>query len=159
MSEIEQGGTLEPQNTNEQETPVEETQVVAETPVVEETKPVTESKPVEKAPVKPAPVAEVVVPEGLTIHSVNQEKDKVRGRRKVRQGRVVSGKMDKTVVVAIERKLRHPLYGKIMRRTERFKAHDETNECTVGDLVQIMETRPISREKRWRVVRVVEKAK
>lgn len=82
-----------------------------------------------------------------------------RGRRKVRVGKVVSDKMEKTVVVAIESMVRHPLYGKIMRRTTRFKAHDPNNECGVGDTVEIMETRPISKEKRWRVSRILEKAK
>jgi len=82
-----------------------------------------------------------------------------RGRRKLRTGRVISDKMDKTIVVAIETLVRHPLYGRIVRRTTRFKAHDESNECGVGDTVEIMETRPISKEKRWRVSRIVEKAK
>jgi len=82
-----------------------------------------------------------------------------RGRRKVRIGRVVSDAMDKTVVVAVETHVRHPLYGKIMRRTTKFKAHDETNDAKVGDTVEIMETRPLSREKRWRVARIVERAK
>ena len=82
-----------------------------------------------------------------------------RGRRKVRQGRVESDKMNQTVVVAIETMVRHPLYGKTLRRTTKFKAHDENNECGVGDTVEIMETRPISKEKRWRVTRIVEKAK
>jgi len=82
-----------------------------------------------------------------------------RGRRKVRIGRVVSDTMDKTVVVAVETHVRHPLYGKIMRRTTKFKAHDETNDARVGDTVEIMETRPLSREKRWRVARIVERAK
>ncbi len=82
-----------------------------------------------------------------------------RARRKVRSGRVVSDSMDKTVVVAIETLVRHPLYGRIVRRTTKFKAHDEENQCGVGDTVEIMETRPISKEKRWRVSRVVEKAK
>ncbi|MCL5102698.1 MAG: 30S ribosomal protein S17 [Armatimonadetes bacterium] len=82
-----------------------------------------------------------------------------RGRRKTRSGRVISDKMDKTVVVAIETLVRHPLYGRIVRKTTKFKAHDESNECGVGDTVEIMETRPISRFKRWRVARVVEKAK
>jgi len=84
---------------------------------------------------------------------------KQRGRRKVRIGRVVSNKMDKTVVVAIDTLVRHPLYGRIMRRTTKFKAHDENNECGVGDVVEIMETRPLSKEKRWRVCRIIEKAK
>ncbi|NLI00927.1 MAG: 30S ribosomal protein S17 [Chthonomonadales bacterium] len=82
-----------------------------------------------------------------------------RGRRKVREGRVISDKMMNTVVVAIETRVRHALYGKIMRRTTKFKAHDPTNECGIGDRVEIMETRPISKEKRWRVVRILEKAK
>lgn len=82
-----------------------------------------------------------------------------RGTRKVRSGRVVSDKMDKTVVVAVETLVRHPLYGRIVRRTAKFKAHDESNDCAVGDTVEIMETRPLSKEKRWRVTRVVEKAK
>ena len=82
-----------------------------------------------------------------------------RGRRKVRQGRVISDKMEQTVVVAIEQIVRHPLYGKTMRRTQKLKAHDQNNEAGVGDTVEIMETRPISKEKRWRVSRIVEKAK
>ena len=82
-----------------------------------------------------------------------------RGSRKVRTGRVVSDRMDKTVVVAVETLVRHPLYGKIMRRTTKFKAHDEANSAAEGDVVEITETRPISREKRWRVSRIVEKAK
>ena len=82
-----------------------------------------------------------------------------RGRRKVRSGRVVGDKMEKTVVVAIESLIRHPIYGKTIRRTTKFKAHDETNECREGDTVEIVETRPLSRDKRWRVSRVIEKAK
>ena len=82
-----------------------------------------------------------------------------RAQRKVRTGRVISDKMDKTVVVAVESRIRHPLYGKIIRRTRKFKVHDETKSSGVGDLVEIWECRPISREKRWRVARVVEKAK
>ena len=85
--------------------------------------------------------------------------DETRNTRKVRAGRVISDKMDKTVIVAIETKVRHPLYGRIIRRTMKFKADDQTNEVGVGDLVEIMETRPVSREKRWRVSRVIEKAK
>ena len=79
--------------------------------------------------------------------------------RKTRTGKVVSNKMDKTVVVAIEDNARHPLYGKIIRTTKKFMAHDENNECAVGDKVMIMETRPLSRDKNWRVVRIIEKAK
>jgi len=82
-----------------------------------------------------------------------------RGYRKTRRGYVVSDKMDKTVVVAVEDRVKHPLYGKVMRRTSKVKAHDEQNQCGVGDTVRIMETRPMSAAKRWRVVEVVEKAK
>ncbi|NLJ73432.1 MAG: 30S ribosomal protein S17 [Firmicutes bacterium] len=79
--------------------------------------------------------------------------------RRTRVGTVVSDKMDKTVVVSVERKVQHPLYGKTMRRTSKFKAHDELNECGVGDRVRIMETRPISKNKRWRVMQIIEKAR
>ncbi len=82
-----------------------------------------------------------------------------RGYRKTRTGVVVSDKMDKTIVVAIKTKVRHPLYGKMVNRTRKFKAHDENNECGIGDTVRIMETRPISHDKRWRMVEIVEKAK
>lgn len=82
-----------------------------------------------------------------------------RNLRKTRIGRVVSDKMDKTIVVAIEDSVQHPLYKKIIKRTVKFKAHDENNECGVGDRVEIMETRPLSKDKRWRLVRIVEKAK
>ena len=83
----------------------------------------------------------------------------IRGYRKTRTGVVVSDKMDKTVVVAISTKVRHPLYGKMVNRTRKFKAHDEENQCGIGDTVRIMETRPISKDKRWRVVEIIEKAK
>ena len=79
--------------------------------------------------------------------------------RKVRVGKVVSNKMDKTIVVAIEDNVRHPKYGKIIKRTLKVHAHDEKNECGVGDKVRIMETRPLSKTKRWRLVEIVEKAK
>jgi len=82
-----------------------------------------------------------------------------RSRRKTAQGLVVSDKMDKTVVVAVEDRVTHALYGKVMRRTERIKAHDEQNQCGVGDRVLLMETRPLSATKRWRVVEVLERAK
>ena len=82
-----------------------------------------------------------------------------RGYRKTRIGVVVSDKMDKTAVVAIKTKVRHPLYGKMVNRTRKFKVHDEENQCGVGDTVKIMETRPISQDKRWRLVEIVEKAK
>ena len=83
----------------------------------------------------------------------------VRGYRKTRTGVVVSDKMDKTVVVAIKTKVRHPLYDKMVNRTRKFKVHDEKNECGIGDTVKIMETRPLSKDKRWRVVEIIEKAK
>ena len=82
-----------------------------------------------------------------------------RNCRKSRVGVVVSDKMDKTIVVAVKDKVLHPLYGKTVNRTTKFKAHDENNECGIGDRVRIMETRPISKDKRWRLVEIVEKAK
>ena len=82
-----------------------------------------------------------------------------RGLRKVKIGKVVSDKMEKTIVVAVETKVRHPLYGKTMNRTTKFKAHDENNEAKTGDTVKIMETRPLSKDKRWRLVEVTERAK
>ncbi|HHU52142.1 MAG TPA: 30S ribosomal protein S17 [Firmicutes bacterium] len=82
-----------------------------------------------------------------------------RPRRKTRVGMVVSDKMDKTVVVAVQRLVKHPLIGKTLRRTTKYKAHDAQNECRIGDKVRIMETRPLSREKRWRIVSIIEKAK
>jgi len=82
-----------------------------------------------------------------------------RNLRKTRVGEVVSDRMDKTVVIAIKDSIRHPLYKKIVKRTVRLKAHDEENQCGVGDRVRIMETRPLSKDKRWRVVEIIEKAK
>ena len=82
-----------------------------------------------------------------------------RNLRKTRVGKVVSNKMDKTIVVAIADKVKHPLFGKVMNRTIKIHAHDENNECTVGDTVEVMETRPLSKTKRWRLVTVIEKAK
>ena len=83
----------------------------------------------------------------------------VRGMRKTRVGVVVSDKMDKTITIAVKNRVRHPLYGKIMNRTTKIKAHDEKNECGIGDTVRIMETRPLSHDKRWRLVEIIEKAK
>ena len=85
--------------------------------------------------------------------------NQTRGKRKVFVGVVVSDKMDKTVVVAVDRLVRHPLYKKVIRKTSKFYAHDENNECRVGDIVEIMETRPLSKLKRWRVVRIIQRAK
>ena len=83
----------------------------------------------------------------------------VRGMRKTRVGVVVCDKMDKTITIAVKYRVRHPLYGKIMNRTTKIKAHDEMNECGIGDTVRVMETRPLSRDKRWRLVEIIEKAK
>ena len=82
-----------------------------------------------------------------------------RNLRKTRVGRVVSDKMDKTIVVAIEDNVKHPLYGKIVKRTYKLKAHDENNDCNIGDRVKVMETRPLSKDKRWRLVEIIERAK
>jgi small subunit ribosomal protein S17 len=94
--------------------------------------------------------------QGAAVESTDQP---TRGYRKVREGLVVSDKMDKTVVVAVEDRFKHPLYGKVVRRTSRLKAHDEQNEAGIGDRVKLMETRPTSATKRWRVVEILEKAK
>ncbi len=91
--------------------------------------------------------------------SENQNTQEERGRRKTRIGTVVSDKMDKTVVVSVERRFPHPLYGKQMTRTKKYHAHDENNEYHVGDVVRIIETRPLSKLKRWRVAEVIERAR
>jgi len=82
-----------------------------------------------------------------------------RNLRKTRTGKVTSDKMDKTIVVAIEEHVKHPLYKKVVKRTYKLKAHDENNECRIGDTVRVMETRPLSKEKRWRLVEIIERAK
>ena len=82
-----------------------------------------------------------------------------RNLRKTRIGKVVSDKMDKTIVVAVENHVKHPLYGKIVKKTYKLKANDEKNECNIGDTVKVMETRPLSKDKRWRLVEIVEKAR
>lgn len=83
----------------------------------------------------------------------------IKGKRKVREGVVVSNKMQKTIVVVVERKFQHPLYKRIIRRTKNFKAHDETNQCQIGDRVRIVETRPMSATKRWRLLDIIERNK
>lgn len=83
----------------------------------------------------------------------------LRGRRKTRIGLVTSNKMEKTITVAVERKVKHPIYGKFLKKTTKFMAHDEKNECSIGDVVKIMETRPMSKNKCWRMVEIVEKVK
>ena len=85
--------------------------------------------------------------------------ENTRNFRKTRIGTVVSDKMDKTIVVAVEDSYQHPLYKKTMKRTYKLKAHDENNECGIGDTVEVMETRPLSKDKRWRLIRIIEKAK
>lgn len=94
----------------------------------------------------------------MTETNVNQTTE-TRGRRKTREGLVVSDKMDKTVTVEVEDRVKHPLYGKVIRRSSKLKAHDEQNSCGVGDRVLLMETRPLSATKRWRVLEILEKAK
>jgi small subunit ribosomal protein S17 len=90
---------------------------------------------------------------------MSEETTSVRNSRKVREGYVVSDKMDKTVVVEVEDRVKHALYGKVLRRTRKLKVHDEQNSCGIGDRVLLMETRPLSATKRWRVVEILEKAK
>ena len=91
--------------------------------------------------------------------SEQTETTKKPGLRKTRVGVVTSTKMDKTIVVSIEDRIKHPLYGKVLRRTIKLKAHDENNECNIGDTVKVMETRPLSKDKRWRLVEIIERAK
>jgi len=93
------------------------------------------------------------------VTEAEQKTDETRSRRKVRTGRVVSSSMQKTIVVAIERLLTHPLYGRVIKRTSKLYAHDEKREAGPGDLVRVMETRPLSKLKRWRLVEIVEKAR
>jgi small subunit ribosomal protein S17 len=124
----------------------------------------TEKKaPAKKAPAKAAavaPVATVDAPVAGHESSAHDVRDAdARGYRKTRRGYVVSDKMDKTIVVEVEDRVKHPLYGKVIRRTSKVKAHDEGNTAGVGDLVLINETRPLSATKRWRLVEILEKAK
>ena len=95
----------------------------------------------------------------MSANTNEQGSTETRNARKVREGLVVSDKMDKTIVVAVEDRVKHALYGKVLRKTSRLKAHDEQNQCGIGDRVQIMETRPLSATKRWRVVEILERAK
>ena len=116
-------------------------------------------------PVEDSSTSTGSVEEGGRVDAPGAERGRVdapdaeRGRRKVREGYVVSDKMDKTVVVVVEDHVKHRLYGKVLRQTSRLKAHDEENSATVGDRVRVMETRPISATKRWRLVEILEKAK
>ncbi|MCC2592207.1 30S ribosomal protein S17 [Tessaracoccus sp. OS52] len=97
--------------------------------------------------------------ESTTTPLVETQGEETRGRRKVLSGVVVSDKMDKTIVVSVEDRVKHPLYGKVMTKTSRLKAHDEENTAGIGDRVRVMETRPLSATKRWRLVEVIERAK
>jgi small subunit ribosomal protein S17 len=144
------------------EAPVAEAPVTvtatADVPAVVDT-PTAEPAPVAAKPRATAPAPTPVAPKEPFVIHFEGTGDEARGRRKVRQGKVLSNKMQKTIVVAVESRVRHPLYGKFMKRTKKFKAHDETNQCGEGDLVEIMETRPLSKDKNWRLVRIIEKAK
>ena len=120
--------------------------------------------PVAAAPVAAAPVAAAPVPTPIVVTApapaaAAEEVEEGRGRRKERVGKVVSDKMQKSVVVTLTRQVPHPLYKKYFKKTTKFVAHDENNSAHVGDLVRIMETRPLSRTKRWRVVEILERAK
>ncbi|HWI31611.1 MAG TPA: 30S ribosomal protein S17 [Microbacterium sp.] len=120
----------------------------------------TEKKaPAKKAPAKKAAVETPVVESGHESSAHDVRDADARGYRKARRGYVVSDKMDKTIVVEVEDRVKHPLYGKVIRRTSKVKAHDEQNTAGIGDLVLINETRPLSATKRWRLVEVLEKAK
>ena len=122
-------------------------------------------KPAKKAPAKKAdavkaPVEVVETPTAGHESAAHDVRDaEARGYRKTRRGYVTSDKMDKTLVVEVEDRVKHPLYGKVLRRTSKVKAHDETNSAGIGDLVLISETRPLSATKRWRLVEIIEKAK
>ncbi len=160
------------------ETPEVEAPVEAVAPVAEEAAPAPVAEVETPVAVETeAPVVEASAPESTTEADdtlpnvaasstgtgvetpAKKGYDPSRGRRKVRQGKVVSTKMQKTIVVMVETRVRHPLYGKFMRRSSKFKAHDEQGLCGEGDVVEIMETRPLSKTKNWRLVRIVEKAK
>ncbi len=110
---------------------------------------------------KPQAPGELSEKNFLNFHKMIERRRKVEERnlRKTRVGKVVSDKMDKTIVVAVEDHVKHPLYKKIVKRTYKLKAHDEQNECKIGDTVKVMETRPLSKDKRWRLVEIMEKAK
>lgn len=145
------------------EQPQEQSAPTAQAPIVE-TEIATET--IEAAAVEiPAetPVAEpiAVVAEAteVKVDASAAKAESERNARKERVGKVTSNKMMKTITVAVDRKVKHPMYGKFMNRTTKFTAHDETNECGIGDTVRIMETRPLSKNKRWRLIEIIERAK
>ncbi len=125
----------------------------------------TEKAPAKKAPAKRTDAAAATAPEAVAQAAGHESAEHdvrdagARGYRKARRGYVVSDRMDKTIVVEVEDRVKHPLYGKVIRRTSKVKAHDEGNTAGVGDLVVINETRPLSATKRWRLVEILEKAK
>jgi small subunit ribosomal protein S17 len=128
------------------------------TPEGAETAPVAETVAPTPAVETPAPVAAAATPVAQP-DATDETDDAQRSVRKERVGRVVSNKMNKTIIVTVERKVKHPMYGKFLKKTTKFAAHDETNDANIGDLVRIMETRPLSKTKRWRLVNIVERAK
>lgn len=137
----------------EQEQPVQDAAAVdqTETAVPTETTAVAEQETALVAVATVAPVAQTeTTPAGSGIE---------RNDRKIRVGRVVSNKMEKSITVAVDRKVKHPIYGKFMNKTKKLMAHDEKNECGIGDTVRVMETRPLSKNKHWRLVEIIEKAK
>jgi ribosomal protein uS17 len=124
-----------------------------------------ENKELEAVVENVTPAVEAAVETAASTEQVNyfapeeEAEDTGRNERKTRTGLVASNKMDKTISVVIERRLQHPIYGKYVKKSKKLIAHDENNECQIGDLVQIMETRPLSRRKRWRLISILEKAK
>ena len=110
-------------------------------------------------PVQDVAPVEQNVPATQQVAAATPESGLERNERKIRVGRVVSNKMEKSITVAVDRKVKHPIYGKFMTKTTKFMAHDEKNECGIGDTVRLMETRPLSKNKRWRLVEIIEKAK
>lgn len=135
--------------------PQEETQTpVAAAEGITETTPVTTE---EAQPTAEAPAATGAAP--AKTEANGEEKTSDRNARKERIGKVTSDKMQKTITVAIERKVKHPLYGKFQKKTKKLTVHDENNDCGIGDTVRVMETRPLSKNKRWRLVEIIEKAK
>ena len=134
----------------ETQTPVAE-QTTETTPVVEEAQ-----QPVAETPTMTEKSAAAVA---AKTEATGEEKASERNARKERIGKVTSDKMQKTITVAIERKVKHPLYGKFQKKTKKLTVHDENNDCGIGDTVRVMETRPLSKNKRWRLVEIIEKAK
>jgi len=138
--------------------PQEETQIPVAAEGTTETTPVTteEAQPMAESP---AVIAQPTAATPAKAEAGSEEKTSDRNARKERIGKVTSDKMQKTITVAIERKVKHPLYGKFQKKTKKLTVHDENNDCGIGDTVRVMETRPLSKNKRWRLVEIIEKAK